>query len=284
MDWDLLKTFEAVARLGSLTAAAQSLGLSQSTVSRQMNRLEEASSSPLLVRSAPVALTARGETLLRAIQPMVTAALMAAAALEDAEVLQGEVTLATVAELLRWSLAPRLDEFHRAYPGLTLKILTDNRTRSLAAGEADLSLRLARPERGDLVAKKVHTEHYGWYATEAVGQAEDPPWLGLTGTLAHIPEQRFAARRFAPRPARLLVEDIEALAAGAADGLGLALLPRRLAARYPALVEQVGHEAQPEAELPTREVWLVVHRSKQHLPKVRAVMEWLLAPGAGWRP
>jgi len=54
MEWDLLRTFEAVARLGSLTAAAKALGVSQSTVSRQLTKLEQDAGSPLLLRDAPL--------------------------------------------------------------------------------------------------------------------------------------------------------------------------------------------------------------------------------------
>ena len=53
MQWDLLRTFEAVARLGSLTAAARALGSSQSTVSRHLARLEDVAGSPLLLREMP---------------------------------------------------------------------------------------------------------------------------------------------------------------------------------------------------------------------------------------
>lgn len=285
MDWDLLRTFESVTRHGSLTAAAQALRLSQSTVSRQMTRLEALSKSPLMLRTTPLQLTARGEALKACVLPMVDLAQAAQAALEDSDELQGEVTLATVGELLRWTLAPRLAAFHKAYPRLRLRILSDNRVRSLAAGEADVSVRLARPERGDLVAKKLHVERYALYAAKGLELRANVPWLGLTGSLAHIPEQRWAEQFFAPQAPQLLLEDIEALAMAAADGLGVALLPRRLAPRHPGLVE-VPLNALNQKEIPpipSREVWWVVHRTKQRLPKVRALIDWLTDQEAGWQ-
>jgi DNA-binding transcriptional LysR family regulator len=60
LDWSLLCTFEAVARLGSVTAAAKALGVSQSTVSRHLDRLEAEARSPLVTRERPVRLTERG--------------------------------------------------------------------------------------------------------------------------------------------------------------------------------------------------------------------------------
>ncbi|MBL8633445.1 MAG: LysR family transcriptional regulator [Myxococcales bacterium] len=277
MQWDLLRTFESVARLGSLTAAARALEVSQSTVSRQLGKLEELAGSPLLLRQTPVRLTDKGEALLRAVRPMVDAALGVTSALEDAPQLHGDVTLTTVGELLRWVLAPELPSFYAAYPGLRLRILADNRTSSLAAGEADLALRMFRPERGELIGQKLHSESFGLYVAPELPLHPAVPWLGLCGTLGQIPEQRYAQRAFAPRPARLLLEDIESLALAVTQGLGVAVLPQGLAGRMAGLVEvlpsQVG--AAHMGPIPSRDFWLVVHHSKQRLPKVRAVMEWL---------
>lgn len=277
MQWDLFRTFESVARLGSLTAAARSLAVSQSTISRQLSKLEELAGSPLLLRETPVQLTEKGDALLYAVRPMVDAALAVQATLEERPQLHGEVTLTTVGELLRWVLAPALPSFYAAYPSLRLRILADNRNSSLAAGEADLALRVSRPARGELIGQKLHGESYGLYAAEDLPLHPAVPWLGLCGSLAQIPEQRYAQKIFAPRPARLLLEDVESLALAVAGGLGVAVLPQGLAARMAGLVEvsPAGVGAAQRGPLPRRDFWLVVHRSKQRLPKVRAVMTWL---------
>ncbi|WP_257453695.1 LysR family transcriptional regulator [Archangium lipolyticum] len=287
MEWDLLRTFEAVARLGSLTAASKALGVSQSTVSRHLARLEEIAGSPLLLRESPPRLTERGTSLLAAVQPMVDAALAARSALEDTPDLHGEVTLTTVGEMVRWELTPRLPEFYRAFPHLRLRILAENRVSSLAAGEADVALRMVRPERGELVARKVYTASYAFFAASSLELHPEVPWLGLTGSLAGITEQRYADRAFATRPPRLLVEDVESLGLAVQAGLGVAILPRGFAARLDEVVEvppqRIG--AQISDRIPSRDVWMVVHRSKQHVPRVRAVMGWLggmtRAPGSG---
>lgn len=277
MQWDLLRTFEAVARLGSLTKAAKSMGVSQSTVSRQLSKLEAHAGGPLYLRETPLRLTDKGKAVLACVQPMVTAALTAKSALEDSPKLHGEVTLTTVGELLRWVLSRELSSFFRDYPHLRLHILADNRLSSLAAGEADVALRLKRPSRGELVAKRLHCESYAFYAAQGLSLHRDVPWLGLFGSLANIPEQRFASRAFARRPARLLVEDIETLAIAVAQGLGVAILARSVAARMPGLLEvsppQIG--AQDLGPIPSRDFWMVVHRNKLRIPKVRAVMTWL---------
>lgn len=277
MQWDHLRTFEAVARLGSLTAAARALGISQSTASRQLARLEEQAGMPLFVRGTPLRLTEKGETLVAAVLPMVTSAQLARSALEDAPALRGEVTLTTVGELLRWVLSRELPSFYRDYPHLRLRILADNRVSSLAAGEADVALRMSRPSRGELIGRRIHSETYGFFAAQTLALHREVPWLGLAGSLSHIPEQRFAERAFAKRSPRLLVEDVESLAIATEQGLGVAILARSVAQRMAGLAEvspkQIG--AVDLGAIPSREFWMVVHRRKQRLPKVRALMSWL---------
>lgn len=275
--WDLFRTFEAVVRQGSLTAAARALGVSQSTVSRHLAQLEEDAGSPLLLRGSPARPTERGAALLAAILPMIEAAQAARSALEDRPELRGEVTLSTVGEVVRWLLVRRLPQFYQAYPRLRLRILASNQVSNLAAGEADLAIRLVRPDRGDLVTRRVWTETFGFFAAEGLRLRGDTPWLGLAGSLALIPEQRHAARVFAARPPRLLVEDVEALGIAAQEGLGVAVLPRRFAARLAGLVEITPEAAGASASdpIPSRDFWLVVHRRRQRLPKVRAAIAWL---------
>lgn len=279
MDWDHLRTFEAVARLGSLTAAANALGVSQSTVSRQLKQLETRAGSPLLLRDTPVTLTPRGEELWMAVAPMVEAALAAEAALDDRPELTGTVSVTTVGEIARWVLVPELPRFYVAHPQLHLRLLVNNRILSLAAGDADIALRFIRPERGDLVARKLHSEDYGLFASKGLSLHASVPWLGLAGSLGGIAEQDFAERTFADRPARLLVEDLESLGMAVRDGLGVAVLPRRFGGTLRDVVEVQAHDVggADAGTLPSRGLWMVVHGSKAKLPKVRAVMDWLVA-------
>jgi len=277
LQWDWLRTFEAVARLGSVTAAARALGMSQSTASRHLGSLEEEAGSPLWLRESPVRLTERGAALLAAAQPMVEAALAARAALEDTPELRGQVTVTTVGEMLRWVLVRQFASFFQAYPHLRLRVLATHQRASLSAGEADVALRLARPERGELVARRVRTESFAIHASTSLALHADVPWLGLAGSLALIPEQRHADHAFASRPPRLLVEDVESLGLAVQAGLGVAILPRDFASQLEGVQEvppgRVG--ARDLGAVVSRELWMVVHRSKQHLPKVRAVMGWL---------
>ncbi len=274
--WDQLRTFEAVARLGSLTEAARSLGVSQSTVSRRLARLEAGAGSPLLLRETPIRLTSKGEALRASLQPMVEGALAARATLEEDDALRGEVTVNTVGELVRWSLVGALPTLYERHPSLRVRLLTSNRVVSLAANEADVAIRFTRPERGELVAKRLATSAYAWFAAPELELALDTPWLGLGGTLAAIPEQHHAERA-QKRPARLLVEDVEALGLAVAASLGVAILPTRLGERLGLVPIDPRCVGGGDEQLPVRAIYLVVHRAKQKLPKVRAIVDWLEA-------
>jgi DNA-binding transcriptional LysR family regulator len=207
---------------------------------------------------------------------MLDAALAAQSAIEEAPRLEGEVTLATVGELVRWVLIPELPTFYARHPNVRLRILSSNRVSSLAAGEADVSLRLSRPARGELVARRLHEERYGYFAARRLRLGREVPWLGLAGSLAEIPEQRHAERAFGREP-RLCVEDVEALGRAVELGLGVAVLPRMLAHGLADVVEVAARDigADERFTLPTRGFWMVVHRSRHSVPKVRALMTWL---------
>lgn len=277
MQWDLLRTFVAVARFGSLRAAGKHLGLSASTVSRQMSRLEASSRSPLFLRETPIVLTERGRALLHATAPMIESAVIAQATLEDQTEIQGLITMTTVGELLRWVLVNALPSFYESYPKLRLQILADNQVNSLAAGDADVALRFLRPVRGDLVSQKLYTASYALYASSTLVLGAEAPWLGLTGTLAQIPKQRLAEEMFGSRPPRLLVEDVEALGLAVEAGMGVAILPELFANRLQGVIKvratQVG--VTDLAPIPTQDLWMVVHSAKQKLPKIRALLSWL---------
>lgn len=276
MEWDLLRSFEAVVRLKSLTLASRSLGVSQSTISRHVRRLEEHAKAPLLFREVPVRATQQGMALFNAITPMVDAALEARSVLEQPTELSGSVTISTVGEFLRWNLVQHIPALLTQFPKLRLRILADNQIRSLAAGEADISIRFTRPMRGELVARKLYTIEYGLFAAPTLEICSEIPWLGLAGSLSQIPEQRFIEQLFEPRPALLLLEDFEALGYVTQAGLGVAILPRLFALQLGGLRRVDSELVEQEVHLPTREVWMVVHSAKRQLPRVRAVLDWLI--------
>lgn len=270
--WDELRTFHAVAKHGGFASAARALGISQSTVSRHIAELE-GSGAPLFSRLRAGELTERGSALLEVVEPMAAAASGVSNALAASE-LDAEVTLTTVGELVRWVLAAQLPSLFRVHPRLRLTIHASNENQSLAANEADIALRMERPPKGDLVAKKLATESFALFASSSLAINAETPWLGFSGSLARVPEAKAAARAFGGRPPRLLVPDIDSLGLAVEAGVGMAVLPRLYAGRLREVIE-VSPRAVPLGLLRPRSLYFVVHRKKRALPRIRAVADWL---------
>ena len=142
MDIKNLNTFIQVAELLSFTQAAEKLGYSQSTVSFQIRQLENELGVSLFDRiNHTIALTHKGREMLQyAHEIMKIAGDMEKAASGDREI-GGLVRIAIAQSLCDWLLTERFAALHRAYPGITMKIIagdTEEMFRLLGRNEADI--------------------------------------------------------------------------------------------------------------------------------------------------
>ena len=177
MDWDKLKTFHFAAETGSLTAAAEKLGVSQSSVSRQIAALENDMGVPLFQRHARgLLLTGPGMALREFTREMAGAAVIAESTLKDArEKVIGDLTVtAPVAFGSTW-LAPRLGAFADTYPETRLKIMLDDREYDLLKLEAECAIRLWAATHADLIQRKLLEVRVSLYASAAYLQRHGTP-------------------------------------------------------------------------------------------------------------
>ena len=118
IDWDKLRVFHAVAEAGSFTHAGETLNLSQSAVSRQIQALEEALTVPLFHRHARgLILTEQGETLNRTVREVFAKLAMTEALLtESRERPAGRLKVTTTTGFGSSWLAPRLRRLPRPAP------------------------------------------------------------------------------------------------------------------------------------------------------------------------
>lgn len=128
------------------------------------------------------------------------------------------------------------------------------------------SARMARPEHGDLIARRLSTVAYGLFAAPGAPDA----LIGYDEALADLPEAVWLARHAGGRRVAFRSNSVQAQLAAAKAGFGAALLPLWLAAEEPAL-----HAMPMEAPL-ARERWLVLHRDMTEVPRVRAVIDHLV--------
>ncbi len=157
MDWDKLRVFQAAADAGSFTHAGETLGLSQSAVSRQVGALESDLGAPLFHRHARgLILTEQGEMLLGAVRDVVLKLDAVRSRLIDSrEKPHGELRVTTTLGLGANWLAPRLGEFVDLYPEIKLQLLLSDDDLDLGMREADVALRLREPSQPDLISTPV---------------------------------------------------------------------------------------------------------------------------------
>ncbi|MFC3126417.1 LysR family transcriptional regulator [Pseudoroseomonas globiformis] len=241
LDWDKLRVFHAVAEAGSFTHAGESLNLSQSAVSRQIQALEEALAVPLFHRHARgLILTEQGETLNRTVREVFAKLAMTEALLtESRERAAGRLKVTTTTGFGATWLAPRLRKFMGINPDVTVTLLLDDADLDLAMREADVAIRMHPPKQPDLIQRHVAT--FGW---KVVGSADYLKQAGIPQRVEDLDAHRLivygdyrppiesinwlleAGRRpGSPRRAAVEVNSLPAMLHAVRSGLGLAALP-----------------------------------------------------------
>jgi molybdate transport repressor ModE-like protein len=166
-DWDDFRLLLAVAQLGSITRAAAALGVSQPTVSRRVERLEEAMSVRLLDRSkAGAVLTAEGQRIVEelnvahgAIQRAVQSAGPAIARLD-------EVRFVTTDGLATYWLPRFLPAFLETHRDIEFRLYTTSDSRGEHKGQNfDLSIHYIQPTDPNLITTRLGTLHFVPYAS-----------------------------------------------------------------------------------------------------------------------
>lgn len=292
MEWGDLKHFLAVARTGSLTGAAAQLRTSISTVGRRLDALERTLAVRLFDRkSSGYVLTAGGRSILdkaREIEQGVLA-LERAAMGADANP-AGKIRVAASDDIAAYVISPRLPDFFRRYPAISVEIVTQMETADLNRRDADVALRGTRPSSGDFLVRHVGSWRFGLYCTPAYAETHrlQPGRLNFaearivtwTDEYKHLRGGPWFAQHAKGAGVALASNSPRVHYAACRSGLGLAILPAALADADPALKCLLAPEQVLSVEL-----WLVVHRDLARTARVRAVMEFLAeAAGAARTP
>jgi len=280
LDWDDLRHFLAIARHRTLSAAARALHVRQSTMGRRLDALQGRAGAILLQKTPDgYALTPAGESVLAHAERMEAEALAAERAVTGRDVrLAGLVRLTTTETLLVEVLTPILATFCEQYPEITLEVLVDRRVLSLSRREADVALRLVRPQAHELVVRRVGTLGYALYASDAylARHGVPDPAAGCPGhrailadeELMLVPSMAWAARITREAAVVLRTNTFHAQAAAAAAGIGLACLPHLLGRHY-----NLARVQAPEP--PSQDLWLAMHEDTRHTLRIRALTEAL---------
>jgi len=272
-----MRLFEAVARLGSITRAAEEVNLTQPSVSMQVRSLEGKLGQPLTERIGKrLHLTPAGEVAAAASRDVLNRLAEMTSALEDLSgAVAGPLNVAVVTTA-KYFLPKLLGNFKSRYPGVQPRLTIANREAMLAriADNADDLYIMGRPPEGEAVDAEPFLENVIAFVA--------PPGHQLVGR-RHVPLGRIAEenvlRREAGSGTRLAVDelcraagvnlvthmefdDLEAIKQGVISGLGLAYLPLHavrleLAAGELAMLDVEG--------FPLRRRWYALHRHRRRL-------------------
>ncbi|HEY0210584.1 LysR family transcriptional regulator [Acerihabitans sp.] len=167
MNWDNTRYLLAIARTGSLRAAAVSLGVDQATVARRLRALEQELKTSLFTRHPEgYSLTAAGELLVPEAEMMeAAAAAMRRKTIGLDSSLAGTVHIASTESLARCFLLPALSGLRRSHPDISVTLSTAPALLDIKRGEADLAVRSARPTDGSLIIRRLATVRMGLYAS-----------------------------------------------------------------------------------------------------------------------
>ncbi len=245
MDLAAVRAFVALARHGRFTRAAQALGVSQPSLSRQVQRLEKDLGARLVVRAPEgVVLTEAGGRFLAHAEKALAS--LDAACNELAElggVPRGAVSLGTLATVGAYVLPAVLAAFHKRHPGVRLTVregFRDELEALVLRGELDFAIIQLPPRHEELTAVRLWQEDYvlavppghrlarGRRAVALADVADEPFVLIPGGTASQALEAACAERGVRPHVA-LVTDNVESVRRMVEAGLGLALVPRIMA-------------------------------------------------------
>jgi DNA-binding transcriptional LysR family regulator len=271
LSWDDVRYFLELARQGKLTATARVLGVEHSTVARRVGALEARLGLRLFDRLPKSwSLTAEGEGLLEHARRIEDEALAFSRASMGYGSRRGLVRISAPPVFASHFIVPQLARLRQRWPGITIEMIGESRQANLYRREADLALRLSRPEEPGLAARPLAEIGYGLYASAAWAQREPAEWefVGYDELLRESPQQRWLDELAQGRPFSLRTNDLGAMHQACRAGLGLAALPHFLARGDTALLPLAGHPCPV-----TRTVWLAVHPDVRRSPRVKAVAD-----------
>jgi DNA-binding transcriptional LysR family regulator len=284
IDWALWRTFLAVADTGSLSAAARALRLTQPTVGRHIDALEDAVGKSLFLRSPQgLGLTEAAAALVpeaRAMQSTADSLARRASSAPEAGIGTVRIAVSQVigAEVMPGVLVPLIS----AHPSLAVELALSNDSADLLRREADLAIRMIRPAQRTLVARRLGTVALGLYAHQSyihrcgrpaiLDDLKSHVLIGPDGDPAALEGLDALGGLIGRADLRLRTDSEAAQMAAVRAGLGIGVMQGGIAARDP-LLEPV----LPGAVAWSLDAWLVLHEDLRQLPMVRIVADYLSA-------
>ena len=278
MEWSDIRVFLAIAREGTLGAAARKLSQTQPTMGRRLRALEAATGHQLFQRTTNgFVLTDEGSAMLVHAERIEEEALAIERQLAgQAQHLEGSLRITSSDWFGVTVLTPVLADFARMHPGITVELLTDARFLSLSRREADLAFRIRPFDEPDVVSRKLLQTRYAVYVKKgiehpAAGDGAGAILIALDSAFAGTPDDSWLQSMLPKAKVAFRSNSREVQARMCALGGGIAVLPRPLGDGL-AAVERVDLGDEP----PARDTWVGFHRDLRRLARLRVLLDLVI--------
>lgn len=288
--WDEIRTAYQVARLGTVSGAADVLGVHHATVIRHIDALEKRLGTRLFQRHARgYTPTEAGADLLSVAQTTDEQFAQLASRIKGfGETVSGELVVTSISGMGRL-LVPVLSQFQSQYPDVLLRFLTDMRVFRLDYGEAHVAIRAgAAPEEPDNVVQPLARIRTGLYAARSYAQAHGLPtsesdfpahrFVGIDSADNRAPFNRWMRANVPLDRITFRCTEMDAMERAIRAGLGIGFISSFRAADDPDLVEVM--PPRPEWDAP---LWIVTHVDLHRTRKVQAFLSVLKNSAKGWQ-
>ncbi len=282
-NWDDLRYLLAVARHGSLSAAARVLGVNHSTVLRRVLSLEESMGVHLFDKlPGGYALTSVGDEMHRVALKVEEEFIAANRRLSGRDTQIGGTLRVTTIDILALHILPRhIAAFRDRYPDLRVDLITAEASLSLTRREADVAIRSTNEPPENLIGRAVSGLAFAVYGAASSLEREegmmddvnDWPrhfWVGLDESFDHTNLGHWFKRMIPTNRIGHRVNSVAMAVEAVRAGVGLGLLPCGLVDRNPAFRRL----SAPIPEVETK-IWLLTHEDLRHMGRVRAFLDFM---------
>lgn len=280
-DWTLLQSFLAVAEHGSYSGAARVMRHSQPTIGRHVQQLQDQLGTVLFQRAASgYVLTETGTALMAHAKAMRAAAAKISMVAEGrGEEIAGTVRI-TASEIVATYMLPEiLAELLRAEPGLQIELVATNSTENLLLREADIAVRMVRPEQPELISRKLGEIPVGLFAAQSyldragvpmqINAFKDHILIGFDQSTLMLEAMKMLGILFKREDFAFRVDNQIAYFEAMVAGIGIGAMQVFMAEQRN-LVQVL-----PEIPIPPLPMWLTAHQELRTSARVRRVFDYL---------
>ena len=288
-NWDEVRTAYQVARMGTVSGAAEVLGVHHATVIRHIDAIEARLGVKLFQRHARgYTPTEAGLDLLRVAQATDDQFSQLVGRLKGVgDDVSGELVVTSL-ESLAPLVVPVLGAFQRKHSGLIVRYLTGARLFRLEYGEAHVAIRAGRvPDQPDNVVQPFIDQEVGLYASRGYvarhGMLKGPEdlknheYVGSDDENSRAPFYIWLRQNVPPEAISFRCSDTYSAGHAVRAGAGIGFVSRWAAARDPDLIEMLPAEEEWAGKL-----WLVTHVDLHRTPKVQSFLKFLKQAAREW--